>query len=369
MSELNPRRSDLVLGGQNPPPVNAAVLGGLAGVKQRLAYELGLNGKLASKVIQTHEIFEFETVSINRSGRIITRAKKHAFYYTENLGNDVTLDMIYIPSGSFMMGSNECESEQPIHQVTLKSFYMAKYPTTQAQYKMVMGNNPSRYTGNFRHPVEKVSCEKAVEFCQRLSHLTSRNYTLPSESQWEYACRAGTATPFYSGETITTDLANYDGNKTYGDESKGVDLRKTTPVGKYPANPWGLYDMSGNVWELCVDLSHHDYVGAPVDGSAWTEIDNNEIKSQIFRGGAWDSTAWGCRSSARYAVTLGRQCYVNDGFRVVLASQVSPLRKSRDRSVYLDLGNDRLDDSPKFQNPKSNHGRISKNRIPHRQRR
>jgi eukaryotic-like serine/threonine-protein kinase len=368
MSEPNPHKSDLVLGGQNSPPIDGMVLGGMAGTKQRLAYQLGLSGKLADRVIQTHDIFDFETITLNQYGEIIKHQQKQAFYYTENITDSVSIDMVYIAAGSFMMGSNKRKDEQPIHQVTLKSFYMAKYPTTQAQYKAVMGNNPSRYTGNFRHPVEKVSREKAMEFCQRLSNLTRRNYTLPSESQWEYACRAGTATPFYSGETITTDLANYDGNNTYGDESQGVNLRKTTPVGKYPANPWGLYDMSGNVCELCLDLSHYGYLGAPVDGSAWTEINDNDIRCQIFRGGHWDSDPGGCRSSARYPVSFDRR-YVNDGFRIVLVSQISPLRESRDRSIYPDLGNDRLDDSPKFQHSKSNYGRISKNRVPHRQRR
>ena len=169
--------------------------------------------------------------------------------------------------------------EQPIHQVTLKSFHIAKYPTTQAQYMTIMGDNPSQFEDDDLRPVDFVSWENAMEFCHRVSKLTGKNYTLPSESQWEYACRGGTSTPFYCGETITTDLANYDGdscggvyeNCVYGDGSSGVDLEEPTPVGKYPPNPWGLYDVHGNVWEWCLDNWHNDYTCAPVDGSAWVD--------------------------------------------------------------------------------------------------
>jgi formylglycine-generating enzyme required for sulfatase activity len=229
MSDLNPHELDLVLGGQNSPPIDCAVMGGVIGNKQRLAYKLGISindesfdrflqgleisNELAYELSKKHDVFEFETFTVNAHGEIIASKKKYAFYYTENLGKDVTLDLVYVPAGSFMMGSNEKDSEQPIHKVTLKPFCMAKYPTTQAQYMAVMGNNPSHFQGNDRHPVEKVSWYDAMHFCRRLSNLTGRKYILPSESQWEYACRAGTTTPFSCGDTITTDFANYNGHE------------------------------------------------------------------------------------------------------------------------------------------------------------
>jgi formylglycine-generating enzyme required for sulfatase activity len=339
MSETNPRESDLVLGGQNPPPVDAAILGGLAGKKQRLLQKLGLsiNDKLfdlfleklgigeslACELSQNHDLFEFENFTINGRGEIMTSTKRHAFYYTENLENDVTLDMVYIPAGSFMMGSNEKDSEQPIHQVTLKSFYMAKYPTTQAQYMAVMGNNPSHFQGDDLHPVGKVMWSNAMTFCHRLSKLTGRNYSLPSESQWEYACRAGTTTPFYCGDTITTDFANYNGDHGYSCETTDVYLEKTTPVGKYPPNPWGLYDMHGNVWEWCLDsfLHNHNvldrylgrnYTGAPIDGTAWISSGSS---CHVCRGGSWCYVPNGCRSSERNFNT-NEFLYYADGFRL-----------------------------------------------------
>jgi formylglycine-generating enzyme required for sulfatase activity len=306
MSELQPSTTDAILGGQNPPPPNAAVLGGVVGEKRKLANELGLNNELAYELIQTHDLFSFETVTIGRD-KIAIHSKKQAFYYTEKLGNGITIDMVYIPAGSFMMGSDLESDEQPIHQVNLKSFYLAKYPTTQAQYMAVMGNNPSGFTEDDRHPVECVLWEDAIEFCQKLSNITGRKYTLPSESQWEYACRAGTTTQFSYGEVISMSLANYNGY-TYKNP-----LAKTTPVGKYPANAWGLYDLHGNVCEWCLDNWHDDYRGAPTDGSAWID---ESLKEHSFRGGSWYYLAKYCRSSWRYHKLVGSFHNNNDGFRL-----------------------------------------------------
>jgi formylglycine-generating enzyme required for sulfatase activity len=180
--------------------------------------------------------------------------------------------MVKIPAGSFLMGSPTSEeshfaSESPQHKVTLETFWMSQSPITQAQWVSVMGENPSHFKGNDL-PVESVSWYDAMEFCRRLSKQTGHVYTLPSEAQWEYACRAGTTTPFYFGETITPDQANYDGNYTYGGP-RGEYRQRTTPVGMFPPNDWGLYDMHGNVWEWCLDEWHSNYEGAPVDGSAW----------------------------------------------------------------------------------------------------
>jgi len=236
----------------------------------------------AERKTTTEKFFQFEVVTIKGlesrflgfGKKIITHTKRHqAQYLTEDLGNGVLLEMVSIPGGTFMMGSPKNEGydyEKPQHKVTVKPFLMGKYPITQAQWNAVMGKNPSHYKGDNR-PVENVSWHDCVEFCKRLFDKTGKAYRLPSESEWEYACRAGTTTPFYFGETITTDLANYHGDYTYASGPKGVYREQTTDVGSFPPNAFGLYDMHGNVWEWCADLWHDNYNGAPTDGSAWLE--------------------------------------------------------------------------------------------------
>ncbi|MFM5961732.1 MAG: formylglycine-generating enzyme family protein, partial [Dolichospermum sp.] len=155
--------------------------------------------------------------------------------------------------------------------------------------------NPSRFEGANR-PVEQVSWYEAVEFCARLSRIENKVYRLPTEAEWEYACRAGTTTPFYCGETISTDLANYDGDYTYGDGLKGVDRQQTTGVGSFPSNPFGLYDMHGNVWEWCEDTWHDNYKNAPTDGTAWADLSDNR---KVLRGGSWYLHPVSCRSASR----------------------------------------------------------------------
>ncbi|MFM6528731.1 MAG: pentapeptide repeat-containing protein, partial [Dolichospermum sp.] len=160
---------------------------------------------------------KIEVVTVNNFGEIIQRQQRIARYFTEDLGNGVTLEMAAIPGGTFLMGSPEDEKERdgnesPQHEVTVPDFFMGKYPVTQAQYQAIMGTNPSYFKGNGstsltnQRPVETVRWNDAVKFCELLSQRTGKKYTLPSEAQWEYACRAGTTTPFYFGETITTDL-------------------------------------------------------------------------------------------------------------------------------------------------------------------
>jgi formylglycine-generating enzyme required for sulfatase activity len=287
-----------------------------------------------------------------------------------------------IPGGTFTMGTEDEEierlvkkfgwdgfrRERPQHRVTVSSFYMGRYPITQAQWRAVAsrtdlkvekdlnpdpshfkdppkpsleseasdsppfegarGGSPTRWD----RPVEQVSWYDAVEFCARLSKLTGKEYRLPSEAEWEYACRAGTTTPFHFGETITGELANYNAGYTYADEPKGEYRGQTTPVGQFPPNAFGLYDMHGNVWEWCLDPWHENYQGEPPrDGSVWDE-DNNDNRYQsllistkelltdrpnrVLRGGSWFDGPDFCRSAFRNRLDRrDDDCY--DGFRVV----------------------------------------------------
>ena len=242
--------------------------------------------------------------------------------FTEDLGNGVKLEMIAIPGGTFWMGSpaNEAERddhESPQHQVTVPSFFMGKYPLTQAQYQAIMGYNPSYFIGNNR-PVETVSWDHAVTFCRKLSQRTGKNYRLPSEAEWEYACRAGTKTPFSFGDNITTDLVNYNGNYPYKSAPKGKYRQQTTDVGTFPPNTFGLYDMHGNVWEWCEDDWHENYINAPINGSAWKNRSGSNIK--LLRGGSWYYFARYCRSALRLKDSRGL-CYRLYGFRVVFCSR------------------------------------------------
>ena len=280
--------------------------------------------------------FEFETVTVNFRGEEIKREKHSAQYFTEIIFNDIpletavlfkdtTVEMVAIPSGTFMMGSPEGEGydrEKPQHQVTVKSFFMGKYLITQAQWRAVaklpkvkryLKPNPARFKGDNR-PVEQVSWNDAVEFCARLSKATDREYRLPSEAEWEYACRAGTTTPFYCGETLMGDLANYRAISTYVKEPQGNYRKGTTTVGVFPPNAFGLYDMHGNLWEWCADHWHENYQGAPTDGSTWIDVDDKSY--YINRGSSWDFDPRYCRSACRYYYGADSGHY-SIGFRVV----------------------------------------------------
>jgi formylglycine-generating enzyme required for sulfatase activity len=282
------------------------------------------------------KVFNFEIVEVNAKGEQIKKESKQSQYFSQDLGNDITLEMVAIPGGTFTMGTEDEEierlvkkfdwqyfsREKPQHQVTLPSFYMGKYPITQAQWQAIaatakididLETNPSNFTGN-ELPVERVTWYQATEFCKRLSRETKQEYRLPSEAEWEYACRAGTTTPFYFGETITGKLANHNASNTYADEPKGEYRKETTPVGQFPPNAFGLYDMHGNVWEWCADTWHDNYDGAPTDGSVWTK-NGNDNRSPL-RGGSWFIFPNRCRSAYRNNYDR-RDNDSSNGFRVV----------------------------------------------------
>ncbi len=246
----------------------------------------------------------------------------------QNTADRLELEMVSIPGGTFTMGSPDTESERrntegPRHQVTMQPFFIGRYPITQAQWSFVatleqidrrLEADPSAFKGD-RRPVENVSWYEAVEFCQRLSRHTGNEYRLPTEAEWEYACRAGTETPFAFGETISSELANYDGSNTYNGGPPGEYRQKTTPVEHIGmANAWGLADMHGNVWEWCRDHWHSSYEGAPMDGRAW--VTDGDDASRVIRGGSWFYSPRNCRSASRFSSDPdGRGDDI--GFRVV----------------------------------------------------
>jgi len=261
---------------------------------------------------------------------IIGKQTREAQRLIEKLSETVILEMVLIPSGKFLMGATSGEkdsknNEQPQHKVTFReAFLMGRYPITQEQWKAVVALprvdrdlkvNPSRFKGDKR-PVEQVSWLDTLEFCNRLTQYTDHEYRLPSEAEWEYACRAGTKTPFYYGETINTELANYDGNRVYGTGVKGKYREATTEVGEFPANKFGLCDMHGQVWEWCADDWHDNYENdeyPPKDGATWVLEDN---ATKVMRGGSWVSSPSSCRSACRKREFNDHLCF-NIGFRVV----------------------------------------------------
>jgi len=263
--------------------------------------------------------FEFEVVIVNGLGEIAERQTHTVKQFIENLDGGVSLEMVVIPGGAFLMGSRAgygYEDECPQHSVRVSSFLMGKYPVTQEQWKTVMGWNPPYRCKGIRRPVDRVSWDNAREFCKRLSERTGRVYRLPSEAEWEYACRARTTTPFYFGESITTDLANYVGEHIYRSEPKGIYRHETTGVGSFPPNAFGLYDMHGNVWEWCADAWRDNYVGAPADGSVWESRTGSQ---RVLRGGGWHDPPGLCRSAVRLK-HIPREGEDFFGFRVALAS-------------------------------------------------
>ncbi len=303
---------------------------------------------------------------------VIKRRKRQATSIIEVLPEGLELELMEIPGGTFLMGTDDQEierlckkydsdwfrAERPQHRVTIEPFSMGRYPITQAQWKAIaqrtdlkvnidLEPNPSSFKDDppqpplqegeraktrWDRPVETVNWYQAKEFCARLSKLTGKPYRLPTEAEWEYACRAGTTTPFHFGETITGDLANYNASYTYESEPKGEYRDQTTPVGYFQAaNAFGLFDMHGNVWEWCQDDWHDNYEGAPADGRAWIDtqnlhgdnqsfsVKNNDNKSnKVIRGGSWDTDPYDCRCAIRF-YSYPRDDDGNVGLRVVSA--------------------------------------------------
>jgi formylglycine-generating enzyme required for sulfatase activity len=217
------------------------------------------------------------------------------------------VELVNIPAGSFRMGNdNGASDEKPVHTVNLKAFRMSKYPITQKQYMAVMGVNPSHFTGDENFPVEKVSWHDAVKFCDKLSTITGQTVKLPTEAQWEYACRAGSAGKYCFG-----DDANQLENYAWYDKNSGS---KTHPVGQKRSNNWGLHDMHGNVWEWCEDAWHENYNGAPSDDKVWNTGGDHALR--VRRGGSWYNLGVFCRSAYRFRNVAGNyDNYI--GFRVV----------------------------------------------------
>ena len=228
---------------------------------------------------------------------------------TVDLGGGVTMELILIPPGTFDMGSDKGKgNEKPVHKVTLKkAFYIGKYEITQEQWQAVLGANPSRFKDP-KKPVETVSWDACRDFVAKLSEKTGRKFALPSEAEWEYACRGGSTTEFCFGdaEAGLGEYAWFSGNSG----------KMTHVVGQKKPNKWGLYDMHGNVWEWCEDVGHDSYeVGAPTDGSAWTEGGNQGLR--VLRGGAWVGSPSFCRSAGRSRWDPSYR-FINFGCRVVL---------------------------------------------------
>jgi formylglycine-generating enzyme required for sulfatase activity len=246
--------------------------------------------------------------------------------WTLALPGNVPLELLPVAPGTFLMGSPKNEpvhfDNETQHSVRItRPYWLGKFPVTQAQWQAVMGSNPSHFKGAQR-PVEQVSWEEAQEiFCEKLTNqeraagrlLLGYRYTLPTEAQWEYACRAGTTTPFNTGRNLTTDQANYNGNYPYNGNPKGKYRETTTDVGSFPANAWGFCDMHGNVWEWCRDW----YKTSPAGGDDPLGAASGSIR--VDRGGGWIDGAQGCRSAARRCGEPGSRDG-DLGFRLALSS-------------------------------------------------
>ncbi len=233
-----------------------------------------------------------------------------------DLGNNVKMELVRVAAGTFQMGSPGTEKgrvgNEIQHAVTIsKPYFICKYPVTQAQYEALMGSNPSEFKSPLK-PVEMVNWDECHEFCKKLALKTGKLLRLPTEAEWEYACRAGTTTPFHFGDNISAEQANYDANFTYGDGAKGVYRQQTTPVGSFPPNAWGIFDMHGNIWEWC-----QDWYGPYTAEAATDPKGPDSGKHRVMRGGSWNYRPALCRSATRYW-DAPQERSSRRGFRLVL---------------------------------------------------
>lgn len=306
-----------------------------------LTYPGPLHSQLLKGLLGGLRQSNFNVLVINANGRVASQLNGRSSFFVEDGSKVSDLEMVEIPGGRFLMGSSAADAdaayadarrydeeetretvaaEMPQHSVDVKGFYMSRYEITQRQWQAVMGSLPpieKEFRGD-NLPVVNVSYRDAEEFCERLSSLTGRLYRLPSEAEWEYACRAGSTTPFAFGPTINPQVSNYNSNAPFGKAEAKASRKATQPVGQsISANAFGLYDMHGNVWEWCADNWHDGYDGAPTDGSVWEDATEDTRAYRVIRGGSWDSIANSCRSASRRkaaVVTATKKL----GFRVVI---------------------------------------------------
>jgi formylglycine-generating enzyme required for sulfatase activity len=269
------------------------------------------------------QIFNCESIQVRRDGKIESYHEHQIRYFREQIGGNFWqrqyLELVKIPAGNFVMGASAAENkqterEQPQHRVEIQSFYLGRYPISQAQYQLLMGENPAYFQGD-EHPIENINYYQAIEFCEALAQKTGRAYRLPSEAEWEYACRAGSTTPFHCGATMMSDLGNLDGREGYNRSPESEYRQGTTPVGNFPPNAFGLSDMHGNVLEWCSDYWQESYHKAPTHGKPWLDGDPNY---HPVRGGSWSTPPRSCRSASRCAMSAF-YCDRTIGFRVALS--------------------------------------------------
>lgn len=260
--------------------------------------------------------------TLQRLRQETTTGVAHAPTASIRLADGLDMEFALVPAGEFRMGSppaDDNRTESPQHLVRIPGpFYIGRYPVTQTEWTAVMGKNPSKHRGDPRLPVDQVSWFDCQEFCERLCQIHGRVFRLPSEAEWEYACRAGTKTKYAFGDTLSTSQANFTPYAAQfgplpadedafvremetaagAKEAEGGRTAKPTPVGSYPPNPWGIYDLHGNVDEWCEDVWHPNYRGAPADGSAWLDGEDRD-PFRVMRGGWPSATESVCTSSSR----------------------------------------------------------------------
>jgi len=290
----------------------------LSGLEERVKEQLLDIGKSSGVTVNIGAVAQADFVTVR--GAVLRAAPARIKPRPQPV--DVPENFVFIHGGEFVMGSPTYEPErqnnEAPHQVIVSDFIIGRFAVTQAEWQFVTGTNPSKFKGaNF--PVENVSWEDCQAFLQTINKKTGRMYRLPTEAEWEYACRAGTSTPFNTGGNLTTDQANYNGDKPYNNNRKGKYRGVTVPVNSFSPNRWGLYNMHGNVSEWCSDWYDSDYyneckVKGMVENPAGTETG----LFRVIRGGCGGSNAGGCRSAYRLGFTPGDRNF-SVGFRIVLA--------------------------------------------------